>query len=490
MSSKHVIHLPILISGRPIYPSDERKSHVIHYDSGTEVHLPEATDDDIRHIRESNKFLLHGLHLQNIITFLQKVGRFWSVENSRHPLYQRALDDLSRVTGYDRKMAQRELNLIHVLTIHGATLHDLLDAELGNRFYLDEWVPRWDAYVHAQPFGNALHVMVGNVPVSSIMSMVRSIITKNQTIAKLPKRDPITALYFARSMAEVDPDHPVTRSMNILYWPGGDKAEEKFISLADAICVWGGGQAVARVKQLARPGVNVIEFGPKTSFAVVGRESANSKKVAVDLAHDIAIYNQEACFSPQMVFVEGDHVAFKQHLADGLKLYSGLLSKGTAAADVHAQVSRARLEALYGGNELVASEGSTDWTLAMVQDPSEINEHPLSRTIYLIPVNHIRDCLPYISPATQTITLSPWSRNPEIREEVTLHGAAKITEIGLAEWQRVGMPHDNVFPLHNLVRWVGVERGLDHWGKYIEDGPVDTTKWLMMQQRMLEQVKV
>jgi long-chain-fatty-acyl-CoA reductase len=486
--SEEIIELPIVLNGRAIYPGAGRKHQVITYETGAEVHIPVVTEQDIAAIRSSNKFLLHDLHIQEIIAFLQKVGRFWDPGNSEHPVYQRALHAMARLTGYDLKLAQRELNHINVVNVHGPMLHDILDAELGSRFFLEEWIPRFDALVHAQPWGHALHIMVGNVPFTSIMSLVRSIITKNQTIAKLPKRDPITGLFFALSMAEVDPDHPVTRSMNVVYWPHGDAVEKAFLNLADVVCVWGGGAAVKKTKELVRPGVTVIEFGPKTSLAVIGREAATSRKVAIDLAHDVALYDQEACFSPQMVFVEGDIETFRSLLVDAMKLYSRILPKGVMTFDLHAQVSRARLEAYYNGND-VATSGDTEWTVVTLDDPSQINEHPLSRTIYLIAVEHIRDCAKYVTTDIQTVEISPWERNVEIREEVSLRGAAKITEVGLAQWHRCGIPHDGVYPVHALVRWVGVEQGLEHWGKYIEEGPMDTTKWLMMQESQLEHIE-
>lgn len=47
-----------------------------------------------------------------------------------------------------------------------------------------------------------------------------------------------------------------------------------------------------------------------------------------------------------------------------------------------------------------------------------------------------------------------------------------------------------MFPMHELVRWVCVERGKDYWGKFIEDGPLDTTKWLMQNKKQLENIKL
>lgn len=111
-----------------------------------------------------------------------------------------------------------------------------------------------------------------------------------------------------------------------------------------------------------------------------------------------------------------------------------------------------------------------------------IQEHPLGRVVYLIPIDSFDQTVAYIDSNTQTVAISPWHRNVEIRDVAALRGVAKITEIGLSEWQRTGSPHDGMFPMARMVRWVA----LDYLGKGIEYGPVDTTKWLMMSGALVE----
>lgn len=488
MSNEKIIKLPIIVCGKVYYANDGGETVEIAYESGVKVVFPKLSEEHIRIIKQQDKNLLHDLHFQDIICSLKKVGEFWSHSNSEHPLYREAITNLCAINGYGTKMAEREMNIINQYCTLSNALYDMLDAELGSRFYLEEWLPREDGLVHAQPQGKVLNVLVGNVPVTSILSLIRILLTKNCIISKLPKRDPITALYFLLSFFEVIKDNPILNALSICYWPGGDAVEETLLSFSDAVCVWGGGKAVKSIKSKAVNCAEIIEYGPKTSFSVVGKESANSKKVAIDLAHDISTYNQEACFSPQFVLVEGSTDVFIQNLREALELYMKLLPKGNVYFDTHAQITRSRLEGLFNGNRVVSSNDGTDWTIVEIKNKNEINEHPLSRFIYVIRVDDIKECIKFVDSNTQTITLSPWNRNVEIRDAATLRGACKITEIGLAESQRVGVPHDHMFPLHKLVKWVAVERGLDYLGKNIYDGPVDTTKWLMYDANMLEKI--
>jgi long-chain-fatty-acyl-CoA reductase len=190
-----------------------------------------------------------------------------------------------------------------------------------------------------------------------------------------------------------------------------------------------------------------------------------------------------------MAFVEGDHQTFVQNLAKGLEIYRNLLPKAKATLDSHAHISRTRLEAFYKESIVIKTE-DTEWTIVIIKDPSEIDEHPLGRFIFIIPVTNINECLPFVTPEVQTITISPWHRNSEIRDSATLQGAAKLTEVGLIEAIRIGSTHDNIYPMQRMVRWVCVERGCDYWGKYIEQGPVDSTLWLMKNANQLESVQL
>jgi long-chain-fatty-acyl-CoA reductase len=480
------IDLPIVLGGRAIWPDERAEWYELEYDSGAVLRFPKPAAADIEAILSCDRHVLHDMHFQEIIAFLRRVGLFWDPANAGHGLYRDVVSMLAAVHGYSEKMARRELNIMASLLRSHTAWHDLLDAELYNRFYLEEWLPHGDALIHAQPHGVAVHVLVGNVPVSGVVSVARGAVTKNVTVAKLPRRDPITTLFFARACIELDAQHPLTRSLNIVYWPGGDPIGDQLLHFGDVVAVWGSGEATRDVRAKTRPGVDVLEFGPRTSFALVGRESADSPRVGVDVAHDVAMYNQEACFSPQVVFVEGDDDAFVERLEAGLRLYERLLPKMNRSIDVHAHVSRSRLEAHYNGNRVVASDAGTEWTIVKIADLTEINEHPLSRTIYVKPVESLAECVEFVDENTQTVTISPWERNAEIRDLVTLRGATKITDVGLVETSRVGTTHDGMFPMHRLVRWVCVERGRDYWGKYVRQGPLDTTQWLMMHERELE----
>src|SRR5262249_30132325 len=115
-----------------------------------------------------------------------------------------------------------------------------------------------------------------------------------------------------RTMAEIDPNHPIVKSMSAVYWRGGDNSIEQILyrpQYFDKIVAWGGGDAINNVVKYIGPGFQLVSFDPKTSISMVGREAFASEE-ALDLAADLTsadvmTLNQEACVASRFQYVEG-----------------------------------------------------------------------------------------------------------------------------------------------------------------------------------------
>src|SRR3546814_20101906 len=60
-------------------------------------------------------------------------------------------------------------------------------------------------------------------------TLFRSAITKGVHLMKMPSNDMFTATALLRTMADVGPNHPTTRSFSAAYWRGGDASVESHI---------------------------------------------------------------------------------------------------------------------------------------------------------------------------------------------------------------------------------------------------------------------
>ena len=105
------------------------------------------------------------------------------------------------------------------------------------------------------------------------------------------------------------------------------KKAKNYYQKNDVRIAWGGREAVETVMSLPRRyGTDDIIFGPKYSFAAVGKNSFDSDKLddlTYRLALDASIFEQQGCNSPHTVFIEeGSEITpliFAQNLADAME---------------------------------------------------------------------------------------------------------------------------------------------------------------------------
>jgi long-chain-fatty-acyl-CoA reductase len=447
------VRLPLVIAGRRVESSSAPDSD-LEGRTGARIEMPGLDEAIVAQIEASPRDALEDVPVHEIISFLNNVGHNWrSKEYSRRRLYTRYL---CKHFGYSEKMADTEANWIALFLSSHYRLYDLLTTELGSWHLLDGWVPREEAYVRAMPRGRALHLVPGNVPLSSVASIVRALITKNVSVVKVSSDDPMTPLALAQSFVDTDPDHPVTRAMSVVHWRGGSEGElaQRLLNSADVVCAWGGTEVIKWVTQNAPVETEILKFGPKRSIAVIGRDAALAK-VARVLAHDIAMYDQRACFSVQHVYVEGNADDLAEELQRALAHYQELLPKGVHDPDERAGWSLAKLQALFRGDKVLGGTGQAFSVVVASGHPHE--EHPLGRTVYLHHIDSIEEVAAYLGPDVQTVAVYPSELALRLRDHCAKRGVARVVELGLNNVFRVGGSHDGVFPLQRLVRFVSME---------------------------------
>lgn len=429
--------------------------------TGARFSIPCLRAKDLHSILEQDRAAIANLPLQEILAFLNRVGKQWrSTEYPRRRLYVR---QMCTVLGYSKEAAEAEADRIAILLNSHVRMHDMIEAELGSRFIMDDWVVREDCKVRALPRGLIVHILPGNVPLSGAISMVRSIITKNLSVVKVSSSDPFTAVAMALSFADVDQEHPVTRAMNVTYWNHDQQVGRDVVHSADAVVVWGGGEALRFARANAHEEASMTCFGPKHSLALVDT-SAGVGDAARGLAHDVTIYDQQACFSMRRVFVRGPLDPFLEQLHFELDRHSRLFPSGQLTADRAAQIQLGlRLDEFLGSDVEIGA--NREWALAVGPPSAMPVEHPLGRVLYVHQVESFSEVYSFIDSSVQTIACSPWSVVEEQRDELARRGVSRLVELGLAHLFRIGGTHDGVNPLQGMVRMISAEASADVFGK-------------------------
>jgi long-chain-fatty-acyl-CoA reductase len=423
-----------------------------HKDNRTKISLPEITNSDINQIGKMDTESLHKLSINDIISFYSKVGELWGLPQNEKR--EELVDLTSRVTGYSKEMVELGMKQIcGILTKE--YLEATLQSDLGDKRLMDEWVTRAESVVHCQPRGKMLHILAGNVPAVAITSIVRGSLTKNANIIKMSDRDVITASYFAQSFHDVDPEHPVTKTTSVLYWPHTNhEIFGEIISLVNAVSVWGEYEAIHETRKNTPQGVELLEFGPRRGLQLIGEDAFQDlEKATKNAAHDLTFYDQEACFSPQIAFVEGDAERYAESLAKSLEEENARLPKGYSDPKFHANITNARIYSKFRGHK-VHSSAKTEWTIILANKMEDFPTHPLGRTIFIIPVRDLAESIKHIGPETQVVAIEPYSRAADLKERLTLKGVDRITRLGKMGYFALGSPQEGMYPLSRVVRWV------------------------------------
>jgi long-chain-fatty-acyl-CoA reductase len=461
--------LPILIAGKRV--EDAAELHRVDYANDLSIVMPAPTREELAGALATDRDLLKRVSTREIIDFFDAVARAFATPGNYWRERARSLGP--RVTGYHPDMIDRDINFLCGSTLH-FELYDLLETDLGDAAVLDDWTRYKGIYYRAWPKGIVAHVMVGNVPLASFFTIVRSLATKNITIAKVSARDVVIPQCFAQCMYDVDSSHPVVKALTTVYWKAESEIEDLVLERANVVTVWGQARSIESIKSRLKYGTDIIEFGPKRSLALFLEGVKDWDKVGLLMAYDVINYDQEACFSTQEAYVIGDPRPLAQSLAKWLEQYGKNVPPTERTSDAHAHVQQFRMEARAEGWEVIAPSG-TEWTIVITDGPTKLVEHPLTRTIYIHPCTDVAQAIARVDDDVQGVTVEPFERVWEVAEPLSRQGADRIVPVGHTGWPTEGFIHDGFHPMRRMVRWSAVERRADDGVRRFQTPPVSET---------------
>ncbi len=339
---------------------------------------------------------------------------------------------------------------------------------------LDGWVPKRDfegrkSFVRA--FGPRLiHVLPGNSPGVSVQSVAQGAMVKAVNLFKMSSSDPFFMVAVLRTMADIDPNHPVVRSMSAVYWRGGDATVENVLyrpQYFDKIVAWGGGDAINNVIKYLGPGFQLVSFDPKTSISMIGREafaSPETIELTAELtASDVMALNQEACVASRFQFVEGTQEQVDQFAE---KLQERIEVRAIQSGDARppARDLKEEIEALMMMDDEYGVWGKPDGLGVVIRSDEPVDFHPTSKTANVVRVDSLDDAVKWINVATQTVGFYPFDRMADYRDRIASGGAQRITHLGDCGPSTIGNPHDAMYTMHRFVNWIAHEDGIDPTG--------------------------
>jgi hypothetical protein len=253
---------------------------------------------------------LYEISFDEILDVLAELGRALDFEKNRHvqAAYQAGLV----AANYPASILKTSYTTLPYAFDREA-VREIAEARIGVD-YLEGPAPRRlrdGRELRIRAFGaRALHIPAGNGGLVSAITIIRNAITRSDAIVKAPSNDPLTALAIARTLADVAPNHPLTKHLAVAYWKGGDLSVEERLfrpEHIEKIVAWGGFASVKHVTRYIQPGLELISLDPKRSATIIGPEAFASDEVldevALRAATDIGIANQEGCTCARVIYV-------------------------------------------------------------------------------------------------------------------------------------------------------------------------------------------
>ncbi|MDE2404622.1 MAG: long-chain-fatty-acyl-CoA reductase [Sphingomonadales bacterium] len=453
---------PFFIAGRVVEGMD-----VLHRsrDLGVDFATPRLDLDALVRPRTELPPLLN-VPLAEIIDFLAEAGQRLVAPGNDH--VEACVERMAKVS-------LQPLATIRFMVTNAAeyldpkVLREVVEQNFPNPKALDEWVPHTDhqgrrSFIRAYA-PRLIHVLPGNAPAQGIRSIAQSALVKAVNVFKMASADPFSTVAFLRTMAEVDPAHPVVQSMSAVYWRGGDEAVERVLfrpQYFDKLVAWGGGDAISNVMKYIGPGFQLVSFDPKTSISMVGREAFDSDEALAEAARrnaqDVAMANQEACVCSRFTFIEAtpDQAdRYCEMLAREIRV--DRMGEGTPRP-LEMDLKEA-IDVLRMMDEDYAVFGASDGRGVAIRSEEPVDFHPLRKTSNVVCVPSLDAAMKYVNVATQTVGVWPFHRMAGLRDRLASGGAQRVVRLGEAGPSAIGNPHDAMYPLHRFVHWMANEDG-------------------------------
>jgi hypothetical protein len=455
---------PFFIRGQVVEGTDQ-----IHRsrDLGVDFATPVLDLDALVYPRTELPPLLN-VPLAEIIDFLVETGQKLAAPDNSH--IDACIERMAKVSLQPRKAVEFMMrNSVEYLDKR--SLWEVVEQNFPNPKALDEWVPHTDhqgrrSFIRAFP-PRLIHVLPGNAPAQGIRSIAQGALVKAVNVFKMASADPFSTVAFLRTMADVDPAHPLVQSMSAVYWRGGDDATERALyrpQYFDKLVAWGGGDAISNVIKYIGPGFQLVSFDPKTSISMVGREAFETEDAMIEAASrnaaDVAMANQEACVCSRFTFIEAtveQADCYCKVLAEQIRIDR----MGEGKPRPLDKDLREEIEPLRMMDEDYAVFGALDGRGVVIRSDEPVDFHPLRKTSNVVCVPSLAEAMRYVNVATQTVGVWPFHRMAELRDPLASGGAQRVVRLGEAGPSAIGNPHDAMYPLHRFVHWMANEDGCE-----------------------------
>jgi hypothetical protein len=347
------------------------------------------------------------------------------------------------------------------------TLEPIIVRELGANSLDGGWTEYGRARCKAFPLGVVGHWPAGNVEIQPILSMTCALLGGNAALVRIPRGLVDLTRILMEKLAQSDPDGRLTRRIFMAAF-GHDRLDlhEAMARVVDGAMIWGGQEAVLQVRSLPFPHwARMAVFGPRISVAAMDAGAWSNpdeqKTWCLRMARDVWQFDQQACSSPQVLYLErkaGQSTdQFLANLQRAFETENQAHPRRTIPAALTSTISRVRASWLLAdvSHRAVFPMGP-DWTL-LIGSGSDLPQPVQGKTLTVLEVDDLMDVVSKLDGNVQTLGLGvdDGEKEKELAQLAGQRGVDRIVKLGrmhtfVPPWD--GM--DLIRPMVRMVRYV------------------------------------
>ena len=348
-----------------------------------------------------------------------------------------------------------------------SSLEPIVIRELGDNALDGGWTESGRAHLKSFPLGIVGHWPAGNIDIQPILSMTCSLLGGNVAFVRVPGSLVETVNNLMETLSAADVGRALQERIFMGTFPHDRQdLQEAMAEAVDGAMIWGGKEAVLNIRRLPFPHwARIAVFGPRISVAAmdaaawsdVGEQEAWCQRIA----RDVWQFDQQACSSPQVLFLEraADRSTepFVSALKRAFEVENRAHPRDTIASTMTSAICQARATWLLKGHGHRAVFPQTpDWTL-LLGSGSDIPEPTQGKTLTVLEVDDLFDPILKFDGNVQTLGLGMADRAKEgkLVNAAGQKGVDRIVKLGrmhvfVPPWDGV----DLIRPMVRMVRHV------------------------------------
>jgi Acyl-CoA reductase (LuxC) len=351
------------------------------------------------------------------------------------------------------------------LWLRRGTLEPLLARELGADWLRGRWREDGRVRLRAFPVGIVGHWPAGNIEIQPILSLTCALLGGNNCFVRVPGGLVGPTRLIVEKLKAADPTGLLTGRLFLASFDHSRlDLHEAMARAVDGAMIWGGEESVQQVRALPFPHwARVVVFGPRLSVAAMDAgtwtDRQEFKSWCRRIARDVWQFEQQACSSPQTLFLERDGAADPAEFVAELKLAFEEENRAHPRLEIEpaltSAICRARASWLLDdlANRAFFPQ-SADWTILQGRG-AEIPEPTQGRTLSVLLADDLLDAISKFDGGVQTLGLAIKDAGKEdvLAEAAGRRGVDRVVRLG--QMHVFGSPWDGtdlVRPMMRLVR--------------------------------------